>query len=173
MLELKGEPMKTRNILIDAAWGAAGVIAIAIGANALAMGARPQVAPDQLRFVGAGASTNLANLKLIAYDGSGFYQVNLTAPASLALGAQGTLSLTVAVTSPVLGLDVSMARQTDGSYLSSVPPGGRAMRVWRNGLMQYRDLGYGVDATPGKIVPMTPWGTEDYVTCDLIPTAVP
>ena len=152
---------------------AAALLLAAIIAHAQAMGAKPQIGPDQIRILSAPASINLVNVKLLAVDINGFYQVVPAAPASLAVGGNGVLTLNVAAGQPTIlypTLNVPMVRQGDGSYTSTAPPVGRSMRVWRNGMLLYLDQSYAVDVVNAShILPMSAWSVDDLVTCDLIP----
>lgn len=141
--------------------------------HAQAMGAKPQISADQLRVVAATSSTSLLKMQLLATDGTNFYLVTSASPLSFSLGTNGTLNLRSgssesAVVYPILNL--TMARQTDGSYVSPVAPGVRALRVWRNGMLVLPELSYTVDdANASRVIPSSVWSDADTVVCDLLP----
>jgi hypothetical protein len=139
--------------------------------HAQAMGARPQIGPDQLRVIAASTSTDLLKMRLFASDGDNFYQVLPTGPLALSLGTGGALNLTSTTGTVSYPLyDVAMARQPgDGTYISTVAPGAKKMRVWRNGLLAVVGVSYTIDtANPSHILPTTAWSVNDTVTCDLL-----
>lgn len=164
---------KKTGLIIGAAVVMSLLVFVAI-VKAQSMGAKPQIGPDQIRILSAPAGLDTTNVKLLALDANGFYQVVVNVPATLSVGTGGALALNVTVPSqPTViypTLNVDMVRQTDGTYTSAVPPAGRTMRVWRNGILAYKDISYTADVVNAShVIPMSVWSSADKVTCDLIP----